>query len=940
MACVLPDNPYDGQLFVDSYGMRWQWDQTAHLWFQVGQDSGIPLATAEEPGLLSPSDKGLLDNTPAIGGSFGIIVSPQLPGHWPGNAQGVLRGDIVLRSNSLFMLPIDALGNSLVPGHYRIPDRQIAVDTSPSPSPAPDDETDEFSLYQDWGDTTTNDVPPTTFIILPHYKSVGPVRVGDLISVDVFGRMPPSTQQQAWPTGTLVLKTQTLFDYAARPGDYTQRLDFSILADSFDFSTITLQGLVIRIHYDSSMVVPALPFQGTASVTGPTADTGNTDRDPTTDYYLELTWSAGPVVSQDTILSFIHFHSKPGAYGPSVVRITGSSPGYRVVAPAWPCYVTGQWNAPVIPGRRVSDKGYIEFDNVPTGAQLCYSSRSLVKSYYINMPDPSYTIADDTDDIDNEPLTDKTCTISYTGTLTFNSWQAHAGEITPVNIVKDGVIQQHIEVLIASDTAQVVSAIPSHPSPQVGSVVEIHLYQWCTGQMTTGLQMKLHYNSAALRFSGEAANSSDVAAISMQPVVDTSVSGTDRAIAIGWESPAGLYALTSNNSGGMAMRRQWRLTTLRFTVLSGAGTTIEFTGSDGTSPTNVWPAYLEFVSAPLYLLPSSSGGSTEAWSQQPLAFGVCWDPAFLTFDSFGSITASGASTSLTSADEVATDSRGLPADGVTLFTEYGIAHTPVNLTRKATIRWPRTPMSWSTGLSKLCTVNMRVVGTIGPYAMTRLAFTLEQSTADASTWNTRVWGPLVPPVGGTLGTQIITLNPQAGISGPDDIIPTRLNKTISLLPGADFEISVEYSTSTPQPDLAGLQIWFHWDEAQLEFFPFDATIDGSPARLTNLPQDFLYPYQEDTVSGPMLYSFEERESNNFGDPNAIDLGLATKMSDICWGSNQLPDIWPGRIPVHLCKLHFKVRPDAAGITKVSVTCTAAAAGWLFRSDQITVNIGS
>jgi hypothetical protein len=97
----LPISPTDGQVFVDSEFVRWVYSAELDLWERSGTVDSIPLATSDIPGYMSPSDKRLIDNTPAVGGGFGIITDTKLILQSPTNPEGVIQGDIELRSESL-----------------------------------------------------------------------------------------------------------------------------------------------------------------------------------------------------------------------------------------------------------------------------------------------------------------------------------------------------------------------------------------------------------------------------------------------------------------------------------------------------------------------------------------------------------------------------------------------------------------------------------------------------------------------------------------------------------------------------------------------------------------------------------------------------------------------------------------------------------------------
>ncbi len=98
---VLPTTPTHGQVFVDSEFVRWIYNSKLKLWERAGTVDSIPLATTNSDGLMSASDKRMLDKVPAVGGSFGLVVDTKLLLQSPTNPEGVIQGDIQLKSESL-----------------------------------------------------------------------------------------------------------------------------------------------------------------------------------------------------------------------------------------------------------------------------------------------------------------------------------------------------------------------------------------------------------------------------------------------------------------------------------------------------------------------------------------------------------------------------------------------------------------------------------------------------------------------------------------------------------------------------------------------------------------------------------------------------------------------------------------------------------------------
>jgi len=75
---VLPQQAFDGQIFIDAFRIKWVFDGDANCWRKVGTVPDIPLATELQTGLLSAKLKQLLDGIPEKGGHFGIITQPLL----------------------------------------------------------------------------------------------------------------------------------------------------------------------------------------------------------------------------------------------------------------------------------------------------------------------------------------------------------------------------------------------------------------------------------------------------------------------------------------------------------------------------------------------------------------------------------------------------------------------------------------------------------------------------------------------------------------------------------------------------------------------------------------------------------------------------------------------------------------------------------------------
>lgn len=75
---TLPQQAFDGQLFVDAFRVKWQFDGSTKCWRNIGTCPDIPVASELQPGLLSAKLKRILDGIPVGGGHFGIIAQPLL----------------------------------------------------------------------------------------------------------------------------------------------------------------------------------------------------------------------------------------------------------------------------------------------------------------------------------------------------------------------------------------------------------------------------------------------------------------------------------------------------------------------------------------------------------------------------------------------------------------------------------------------------------------------------------------------------------------------------------------------------------------------------------------------------------------------------------------------------------------------------------------------
>lgn len=72
----LPSIPFDGQIFIDAFRVKWEFDGSLKCWRKTGSVPEIPTATELQPGLLSANFKQLLNAIADRGGHFNIIAQP------------------------------------------------------------------------------------------------------------------------------------------------------------------------------------------------------------------------------------------------------------------------------------------------------------------------------------------------------------------------------------------------------------------------------------------------------------------------------------------------------------------------------------------------------------------------------------------------------------------------------------------------------------------------------------------------------------------------------------------------------------------------------------------------------------------------------------------------------------------------------------------------
>lgn len=117
----LPISPFDGQIFIDAFRVKWVFDGEVECWRSRGQVPDIPIATSEQPGLMSAEVKNALDGIPLKGGGFGIIVDPKLAVRTAENPDGIVFGDVELLSNSLKIDCVHSDGSIITPECQDVP---------------------------------------------------------------------------------------------------------------------------------------------------------------------------------------------------------------------------------------------------------------------------------------------------------------------------------------------------------------------------------------------------------------------------------------------------------------------------------------------------------------------------------------------------------------------------------------------------------------------------------------------------------------------------------------------------------------------------------------------------------------------------------------------------------------------------------------------------
>lgn len=101
VCAFLPTAPTDGQVYIDKQFVKWVYSSSSDLWERSGTATTVPLATDTAPGYMSYRDKALLDKILAVPGGFGIVTDSKLLLQSDTNPDGVIRGNIQLKSESL-----------------------------------------------------------------------------------------------------------------------------------------------------------------------------------------------------------------------------------------------------------------------------------------------------------------------------------------------------------------------------------------------------------------------------------------------------------------------------------------------------------------------------------------------------------------------------------------------------------------------------------------------------------------------------------------------------------------------------------------------------------------------------------------------------------------------------------------------------------------------
>lgn len=97
----LPVVPFDGMNFIDAWRRKWEYSSETGTWLFKGYLPKIPLADENTIGLLSSNLKTLLDSIPEKAGGFGILTKFSFGKVIGDGLNGLMTGNIILKSNTL-----------------------------------------------------------------------------------------------------------------------------------------------------------------------------------------------------------------------------------------------------------------------------------------------------------------------------------------------------------------------------------------------------------------------------------------------------------------------------------------------------------------------------------------------------------------------------------------------------------------------------------------------------------------------------------------------------------------------------------------------------------------------------------------------------------------------------------------------------------------------
>jgi len=104
---ILPQAPFDGQIFVDFHRIKWSYSAEDSTWNRIGVATDVPIARSEgnelgpTNGLFSARDKIMLDNLTDKAGGFGLLLKPGYYLTEDGAADNILTGDVGVVSETL-----------------------------------------------------------------------------------------------------------------------------------------------------------------------------------------------------------------------------------------------------------------------------------------------------------------------------------------------------------------------------------------------------------------------------------------------------------------------------------------------------------------------------------------------------------------------------------------------------------------------------------------------------------------------------------------------------------------------------------------------------------------------------------------------------------------------------------------------------------------------